>query len=86
MHFERQMPFKMHKFFFFFQKKKKISVPSLPKIFRPVTRNTLIFLFGLTWLRWMNIVCVISMLVLSNFLSIYTRSVEEIDGKSYSKN
>ena len=25
----------------------KISVPTLPKIFRPVTGNTLIFLFGL---------------------------------------
>ena len=27
---------------------KKICVPTLPKIFRPVTRNTLLFLFGLT--------------------------------------
>ena len=27
--------------------KKKLCVPTLPKIFRPVTRNTLIFLFGL---------------------------------------
>ena len=25
-----------------------ICVPTLPKIFRPVTRNTLIFLFGLS--------------------------------------
>ena len=44
------MPLKMHKTIFFFPGKKiikKISVPTLPKIFRPVTRNTLIFLFGL---------------------------------------
>ena len=43
------MPFKMHQIIFFFQKKKiikKICVPTLPKMFRPVTRNTLIFLFG----------------------------------------
>ena len=33
----------------FFQEKilEKICVPALPKIFRPVTRNTLTFLFGL---------------------------------------
>ena len=43
-------PFKMHKIIFFARKKiiKKLCVPTLPKIFRPVTRNTLIFLFGLT--------------------------------------
>ena len=43
------MPFKMHKMIFFQKKKiiKKICVPTLPKIFRPVTRNTLIFLLGL---------------------------------------
>ena len=38
------MPFKMHKIIYFFQEK---NVPTLPKIFRPVTRNTLLFLFGL---------------------------------------
>ena len=37
MHFE---------FFFFFWK--KMCVPTLSKILRPVTRNTLIFLFGLS--------------------------------------
>ena len=36
----------MHKITFFSQKRKKreISVPNLPKIFRPVTRKTLFFL------------------------------------------
>ena len=33
----------MHKFFIFFPEK---CVPTLPKISRTVTRNTLIFLFG----------------------------------------
>ena len=38
------MPFKMHEINFFFQKKEiKICVPTLPKISRPDTRNTLIF-------------------------------------------
>ena len=41
-----EMPFKMHKIIIIFPEK-KICVPTLPKIFRPVTRNTLIFLFGL---------------------------------------
>ena len=48
MHFEK--PFKMHKLYFFPEKKiikKNYYVPTLPKIFRPVTRNTHIFLFGL---------------------------------------
>ena len=36
------MPFKIHNFFF----PEKKSVPTLPKISRPVTRNTFIFLFG----------------------------------------
>ena len=36
------MPFKMHKILFF--QKKIIRVPTLPKIFRPVTRNTLFYL------------------------------------------
>ena len=43
------MPFKMHFFFIFPQKeiiKKNVCVPTLPKIFISVTRNTLIFLFG----------------------------------------
>ena len=44
MYFER--PFKMHKIIFFFQK--KYACLPLGKIFRFVTRNTLIFLFGLT--------------------------------------
>ena len=48
MHFER---LKMHKgiYFIFFRKKiiKKNMCPTLPKMFRSVTRNTLIFLFGL---------------------------------------
>ena len=46
------MPFKMHKInFFSCKKKRKKSVPTLPKIFRSVARNPLIFLFGLIlWL------------------------------------
>ena len=36
----------MHKIIFFLEK--KICVPTLPKIFRPVTQNTLISLFGLS--------------------------------------
>ena len=44
-----KMPFKMHKIIYLSQKKiiKKICVSTLPKIFRPLTRNTLIILFGL---------------------------------------
>ena len=45
MHFERQNVFQ-NTYYIFFRKKnnlKKICVPTLPKIFRPVTRNTLIF-------------------------------------------
>ena len=38
------MPFKMHKMIYF--SRKKIYMPTLPKIFRHITRNTLIFLFG----------------------------------------
>ena len=43
------MPFKMHKIIFFPEKKiiMKKQVPTLPKFFRHVTLNTLIFLFGL---------------------------------------
>ena len=43
------MPFKMHKISFFYRKKmiEKKCVPTLPKIFRPVTQNTY-FLFGLS--------------------------------------
>ena len=33
--------------FYFFSRKKKLKKYTLPKIFRPVTRNTLILLFGL---------------------------------------
>ena len=43
MHFERH--FKMHKNVFFPEKK---CVLTQPKIFRHVTQNTLILLFGLT--------------------------------------
>ena len=47
------MHFEMHKIIHFFQIKqiikKEICVPTLglPKMFRPVTRNTLLILFGL---------------------------------------
>ena len=40
------MPFKMLKIEYFFPEKndeKKICVPNLPKIFRTITQNTLIF-------------------------------------------
>ena len=50
MYFERQNAFKNILNYIFFQKKKKyiyICVPTQPIIFRPVTQNTLIFLFGL---------------------------------------
>ena len=52
MHFERQKPFTFQNalnYILFPEKKiiKKMCVPTLPKIFKPVTRNTLIFLFGL---------------------------------------
>ena len=44
-----EMPFKMHKTIFFFSKKDQthVLVPTLPKIFSRITRNTLISLFGL---------------------------------------
>ena len=46
MHFERQNAFQNAKKIVFISKKKKnkqkICVPTLPKIFRPDTRNTLI--------------------------------------------
>ena len=60
MHFKRQnafqnalnyifskMPFKMHKIYHFPEKKliKNICVPTIPKIFRAVTRNTLIIIW-----------------------------------------
>ena len=43
------MPFKMHKIIYIFSKKNILQkcAPTLHKIFRPVTRNTLTFLFGL---------------------------------------
>ena len=44
-----KMPFKMHKIIFF--SRKKIYVRTLPKSFRPITQNTLIFLFGLIHLK-----------------------------------
>ena len=51
LYFFQNLPFKIHKIIFFFQKNKnnlkKMCVPTLPKIFRPVTRNTLIFFIGL---------------------------------------
>ena len=56
----------MHKIAFFEKKKmKKICVPTLAKIFRPVTRNTLIFLFGL------NIFCLLS----SSGTTVYSKSL-----------
>ena len=50
MHFERRNAFQNAYDYIFFQKKiiKQICVPTLAKIFRPVTRKTLIVLFGLT--------------------------------------
>ena len=39
------MPFKMHKIIFF--QKKSMCVPTLPKISRPVTRNTIMFYLAL---------------------------------------
>ena len=47
------MPFKMHKIILFYGKN-YICVPTLYKMYRPVTRNTLIFLFGLTNLLFYN--------------------------------
>ena len=47
MHFERRNAFQNALSYFFSEKNK--CMPTLPKIFRPVTRNTLILLFGLTW-------------------------------------
>ena len=51
MRFERRNAFQNALNYIFSRKKilKKIFVPTLPKIFRPVTQNTFIFLFGLTW-------------------------------------
>ena len=46
------MPLKMHKIIFFSRKKK--CVPTLPRIFRPINRNTLIFLFGLSMIQNYN--------------------------------
>ena len=50
MHFERRNAFQNAKKLYFFQNKKIIKkiydcVPTLPKVFRPVTQNTFIFLF-----------------------------------------
>ena len=50
MHFERQNAFQNALNYIFSRKKKQLKktcVPTLPKIFISVTRNTLIFLFGL---------------------------------------
>ena len=47
-----EMPFKMHKSIFFPEKKiKKICVLALTKIFRHITRNTLIFYLALSGLE-----------------------------------
>ena len=51
MHFERHFVFQNAYNYIFFHKKynlKKKCVPTLPKILRPITRNTHIFLFGLS--------------------------------------
>ena len=43
-----KMPFKMYKITFFPEKNnQKICVPTLPKLFRPVTQNTHIFYLAL---------------------------------------
>ena len=49
MHFERHFFFQNAYKYFFPEKEiiKNICVPTLPKIFRPVARNTLLFLFGM---------------------------------------
>ena len=51
------MPFKMYKIIYFSRKKnyQKICVPTLPKIFRPFTRSTLIYLFGLREYKFKDI-------------------------------
>ena len=41
------MPFKLHKIIFL--SRKKICVSTIPKIFRPFTRNILIFYLALLW-------------------------------------
>ena len=47
MHFERQNAFQNSKNYFYFSEK-KICVPTLPKNFRPVTRNTHFFIWPYT--------------------------------------
>ena len=48
MHFERRNAFQNALNYIFSEIKiiKKLSLPTLPKIIRPVTQNTLIFVFG----------------------------------------
>ena len=38
---------------------------TLPKIFRPVTQNTLMFIFGLSKLRLIENVCLLSIVLLN---------------------
>ena len=76
----------MHKIKFFPGKKnnsKKICVPTLPKIFRPVTRNTHIFLFGLHF-QSQNFDIIIHVL-LTAFRGLYAGYIEGSEIK-YSKN
>ena len=71
-----KMPFKMYKIIFSPQKQKqnkKICVPTLPKIFRPVTRNTLNFfiyrmaLFVPLYFLYAGLICMIVCPVLISF-------------------
>ena len=45
MHFERRNAFQNASNYIFFQKKIYMPIYTLPKIFRPVTQNTLIFIW-----------------------------------------
>ena len=71
-----EMRFKMHKIIFFFPKKKiskKKYEPTLPKIVRPITLNTLIFLFGQT----------VSLTPLSGQSTKYTQSEKNTHSLTY---
>ena len=60
MHFEKQNAFRNESKLIFFQKKRTIkkymcAYPTLPKNFTPLTRNTLIFLFGVSEILFLKI-------------------------------